>query len=265
MDSRLYFLSGMPRSGSTVLSALLKQHPKIYVSPTSPLSELVSVVEKTWLQLDSQFTMPYPNHTKDLSFFMMHGFYSSVDRPIIFDKSRSWPSLVPGLLKVFEEPPKIICTVRDISEVLSSFYRLYPWGQTQPNYIEVLLFQRGLENTGFNRLKILWETMVKPSWDSLRFGLEQAPHCIHLVEYKDLLTHKQQCLDGIYKFCGIDPICNDFDNISIEKEEIDEKWGIDELHTIRPKLERREYQLTGINDDDLSRFKNLKLEFWRSI
>ncbi len=52
----LYFLGGLPRSGSTLLGSLLNQHPDIYVSPTSPLGDVVTDIEKSFNRVDEQFT-----------------------------------------------------------------------------------------------------------------------------------------------------------------------------------------------------------------
>ena len=41
-------LSGLPRSGSTVLSSLLNQHPDIFVSTTSPLADFTILTTEQW-------------------------------------------------------------------------------------------------------------------------------------------------------------------------------------------------------------------------
>ena len=39
---KIHFLSGLPRSGSTLLGALLRQNPRIHASMTSPAGSLVN-------------------------------------------------------------------------------------------------------------------------------------------------------------------------------------------------------------------------------
>ena len=39
---RYHFISGLPRSGSTLLSALLRQNPRFHASMSSPVGALVS-------------------------------------------------------------------------------------------------------------------------------------------------------------------------------------------------------------------------------
>jgi hypothetical protein len=50
----LYFLGGLPRSGSTLLGSLLNQHSDIYVSPTSPLGDVVTDIEQSFNKVDQQ-------------------------------------------------------------------------------------------------------------------------------------------------------------------------------------------------------------------
>jgi hypothetical protein len=38
---KIYFLSGLPRSGSTVLAALLQQHPEMHTTATSGLLDML--------------------------------------------------------------------------------------------------------------------------------------------------------------------------------------------------------------------------------
>jgi len=52
----LFFLSGLPRSGSTLLGSLLNQHPEIYATPTSPLADLLCLLDTNFNHLDLQYT-----------------------------------------------------------------------------------------------------------------------------------------------------------------------------------------------------------------
>ena len=45
MKNGIHFLSGLPRSGSTLLGALLKQNPKLHSGMSSPVGGLVGRVQ----------------------------------------------------------------------------------------------------------------------------------------------------------------------------------------------------------------------------
>ncbi|HEX8778946.1 MAG TPA: sulfotransferase, partial [Rhodanobacter sp.] len=41
---KFHFISGLPRSGSTLLAAILKQNPRFRAGMTSPLADIMGVV-----------------------------------------------------------------------------------------------------------------------------------------------------------------------------------------------------------------------------
>ena len=43
-----YFMSGLPRSGSTVLASILNQNPAVYVTPTSPMLNVAVKMQEAW-------------------------------------------------------------------------------------------------------------------------------------------------------------------------------------------------------------------------
>ena len=42
MENGIHFISGLPRSGSTLLAGILKQNPRFHAGMTSPVGSLVS-------------------------------------------------------------------------------------------------------------------------------------------------------------------------------------------------------------------------------
>ena len=44
MNKQYHFITGLPRSGSTLLVSILKQNPKFHASITDPLANLVKGV-----------------------------------------------------------------------------------------------------------------------------------------------------------------------------------------------------------------------------
>ena len=48
-----HFLAGLPRSGSTVLASILNQNPEVYVTPTSPMLDLLVKNQDNFWELPS--------------------------------------------------------------------------------------------------------------------------------------------------------------------------------------------------------------------
>ena len=50
MQNGIHFISGLPRSGSTLLAALLRQNPAVHANITSPVGSLVGAILKDMSQ-----------------------------------------------------------------------------------------------------------------------------------------------------------------------------------------------------------------------
>ena len=259
-----FFLSGLPRSGSTLLAAILSQHPEVFVSVTSPLLDFMGAIEQQWLQTYQSFTCPFENHLQNISQGFLEGFYKEAKSPYIMDKSRGWTANIGKLHELLGEPPKLVCTVRDLPSVLASFYRVIDWEPAGESQVDQSLLAQGKVLNKAHRCQQIWDSLIKSSWASFKQGYTDYRNCIHLVEYDDLLKEPETVLQGIYSFLGIQGHKHDISNIEQPIVEDDSKWGISNLHTIGSKLERQsspaEDQLGG---EIFNTYSQLKLEFWR--
>ena len=132
---QIYFLSGMQRSGSTLLCCLLNQHPKIHATSTSPLLDIVGAVETKLEECTGQFTFDYETKSKILMSSIIESFHKDIEKPIIIDKHRGWPVVIREIELRYKKP-KIICTNRSVPEVISSFIQLIKNNNTLDNTID---------------------------------------------------------------------------------------------------------------------------------
>jgi sulfotransferase len=44
----IFYVSGLPRSGSTLLMNLMAQNPKVFCTPTSGLNQLMNNIKTSW-------------------------------------------------------------------------------------------------------------------------------------------------------------------------------------------------------------------------
>lgn len=118
---KFYFLSGLPRSGNTVLSSILNQNCDIKVSANSCLSNILYNIQ---VQRDSLIFKNFSNEQSldDCSSEIFNSYYKSWKCKYIIDRS-TWGT--PANLKTLEQycPNKIklLCPVRDLNEILCSF------------------------------------------------------------------------------------------------------------------------------------------------
>jgi hypothetical protein len=210
----IYFLSSIPRSGSTLLASLLEQREDTYVSPTSSLGALV----KSFLAL--------PN-IPDVIFGMMNtrfnGKYADKKERYIFDKGRMWTDpKIMELVKRFQGQVKIIATVRPMVECISSFYLVEKTTMSIEKWMK--------ESDTFMGLM--------QAYHDFKNGYELHPERFCLIQYDDLCENTQRELNRISDFIG-SPVIKYIPEIEqVEDNDRDNMWGIDGLHTLRPIIER---------------------------
>jgi len=233
---KVHFLSGLPRSGSTLLGSLLAQNPSLHVTPTSPVLDLLCATNDTFLKLKQKYTYNY-EIDGEIYRAIISTFYNQFKEPIIIDKHRGWPrNMVPAHMFVAPEP-RFICTLRPISEVITSYIVLMD--RNEDNFVDTHLKSKRIPITTENRAKCLWEEYVSDPYESFKFGVTNYKDYVHLVNYDDLVSDPDNILDGIYTFLGLDVIKHDFGDIKNAcSEEKDEAWGLRDLHTIRPVLNK---------------------------
>ena len=239
----LYFLSSLHRSGSTLLASLLNQRPDVYASPTSNLCATMGAAAQTWEQ--NPTTKACGGEEDDIIRILRAIKNARYDTDkLVFDKSRSWvaPQIIKTMMKV-QGDVKIVATVRPVAECLASFAKLI-----KPENITDFCKRDQLAENLFNTYEIM------------KAGYEEYPNNFLFIEYDDLVNNPQVQLDRIADFVGLDSFVYDFDNIEDSKE-IDEVWGIENLHKVRPKLKKRKYSARHILGQSLWNFYQGG-EFW---
>jgi hypothetical protein len=233
VDKEYYFLAGIPRSGSTLLAAILNQHPKIYASPTSTLSAMLLNTVQFWCEQKSVIFSDNFAQQEEEMFGILTGMlqnkYAKNTKPVIIDKCRDWadPNAIEALNRILKTPPKIIGTVRDIPDCAASFLRMvYP----NPSDKERDVFLK--QSTFIEH--------IEDSYKKLYAGYTKYPQCLLLIDYKDLIENPQIELDKVHEFLGLDAHKYDFNNIdgSLVSENDEAIYGIKNLHLVKPKIQK---------------------------
>lgn len=243
VQKTFHFLSGLPRSGSTVLASLLSQNPQVHVSPTSPLVGLMHGAKHMWDTAEHIKAYQAPKQIENVLGGMMQSFYAHVQKPVILDKNRAWanPENQGMLILALGRAPKIICTVRPVADVLASFIRLIRNNPQSVSFIDQELAALGEEKTDLNRCKLLMSEHghVFQSWSVLKWGFEKYPRNMLFVEYDDLVAKPQEVLRRIYEFLELPAFVHDLQTITNPVPEDDERaYNLPGMHSVRPKLEK---------------------------
>jgi sulfotransferase len=249
----LFFLSGLARSGSTLLGSILNQNPDIHVSPTSPLMDLFCLTELDYRNMEIQYTYDKQSSVDNLHKVLASTFYQHIDKPYIIDKHRGWPKNVNQIKQYITNTPKIICTYRPVAENICSFLKLIE--KDPDNSVDKDLRERGLELNRYNRAMMLWYNYSSDPYESLKYGLENYRENILIVNYDDIVNDVENQLARIYNFLEIPEYKHTFDNISNTCNEAkDIAWGFKGLHDIRSSISKTSNDPKIILGKDLFEF-----------
>ncbi len=240
MNAAIHFISGLPRAGSTLLSALLQQNPRFHASMTGPVGSMVVAMLRN-MSMRNENAVFVDDETREA---VIKGLFTSFYRDVpagdvVFDTNRMWCSKLPLLTSIFPKT-KVICCVRDLPDVYDSIERLVRKNKFQPSGIF------GFESSGtvYSRVEHLsGGGMVGFAWNALReaFCGDQSDMLLALT-YRKLTTDPKGALDAVYDFIGEPRFEHDFDNVTFDAGvEFDKKLGTPGLHSVgrKVKFERR--------------------------
>ena len=254
MKNGIHFISGLPRAGSTLFAALLRQNPKVHARMTSPVGPIylamlgaLSNANEFALFMDSEQKQA---HLK--SVFEVH--YKKINETkIIFDTNRVWTSKLPALTELFPDS-YVFCMVRNVAWIMDSMERLI----RKNAYDLSRIFNFEQSNTVYSRVDGLANSngMVGFSYNALKeafFG-EQTKNLV-LIRYESLIKNPAKIMNKVYNLIGEKPYKHNFTNIEYSEIIYDSWLGTPGLHTIKPKIEKQERQMI-LPPDLFQRFEN---------
>tara|TARA_R100001086_G_scaffold248490_1_gene185600 strand:- start:550 stop:1326 length:777 start_codon:yes stop_codon:yes gene_type:complete len=224
-----FLLSGLPRSGITLLSALLNQNPDVYVTTTSPFVEILWRNYSVWKDDTSTETPNIKAAKNPFLRKLTESYYSELtSKPIIIDKRRSWQSVenIEVYQDVFGKLPKIICPVRSVDEIVASYYRVYKSNGFEFDYEKEILGSKigTINNTMIVEFEHSHE-QLKNSFNS------KYRDCFLFVEYEDLVSDTANTLSRIYKFMELPEYGHNLNYVF--SSELESDYGVNGLHDIR--------------------------------
>ncbi|BBY57923.1 sulfotransferase family protein [Mycolicibacterium sarraceniae] len=236
MRNGIHFISGLPRSGSTLLAGILRQNPRFHAGMTSPVGSMYMGLEQSMSRRNETAVFIDPQQRREVLSGLFTNYYGDIQSSkVVFDTNRLWCAKLPALTQLFPDA-KTICCVRDVNWIMDSIERLVRRNAFEPS--GMFGFESG--GTVFSRISAAASSdgLVGYALDALKDGFfgEQAPSMI-LVEYEALVSNPGRALKMIYDFVGEPWLAHDFDNVEYAADEFDLALGAPGLHTIRRKVE----------------------------
>ena len=272
MSKQYFFMAGLPRSGSTMLSAILNQNPDIHSGPSSPVVPTMLALEQSLANDELFRAYPKTPQAAKIIASVLDNWYSDVDKRIIIDKNRSWVNRLHYIPGYFGIEAKVICPVRNIDEILTSFITM---GRRTPitaegkiNFVDEMLIKNNVLLTDDNRCEFLASPngILGQSYFGLRQAImEGKQKQLHFVEYDELINSPEETMRKIYEFLGLEYYDHDFSKLENKHKENDaEVYGVNDMHDVRETLGKVSSDPREVlSEKTLERC--MGLEFWRNM
>ena len=236
MDNGIHFISGLPRSGSTLLAGILRQNPRFHAGMTSPVGSMYMALESAMSRRNETAVFIDENQRRSVLRGLFANYYAEIHAAkVVFDTNRAWCTKLPALVQLFPNA-RFICCVRNIGWIMDSVERL-----VRRNAFELSgLFGFEPGGTVYTRINRLASSdgLVGYALDALReaYFSEQGSKLI-LIEYQALTRAPGDTMRILYDMLGEPNFPHDFENVEYEAEDFDAALGARGLHTVKRRVE----------------------------
>lgn len=254
-------ISGLPRSGSTLLCNVLNQNPRFRATPTSGLAPLLLQIQNLWNDAPELKASATAEDKINTLRGTLEGFHRAIEQPVIFDKSRAWPCAYELLENILGYAPKVIVTYREIPAILSSCEKLFRKELKSPN--SVAKWGQNMET--LEARLTFWSDgsqLVGGAYSRTRDCVARGHRSqMHFVHFENLTTRPRETMQALYTFLGEEYFPHDFDNVEQTTHEKDEAHGFTDLHTIRAAVRPVKKDYKEILGDAVKPYLNVNYDF----
>ena len=272
---KFYFMAGLPRAGSTLLSTLLNQNPRLYSGPSSPVVGVMYAPHDYFISNELYTGYPKPDSVNKIIGSIIENWYYDIEKPVVIDKNRAWCARVPFIEGYIKQEAKIIVPVRRIDEILASILTMikrspFKEGQPRINFVDEYLVKNNIPINDETRCQhllnndgIVWESL-----NATKIGVDEGhSDKFHYVDYNDLVNDPQGELNKIYTFLGEESFPHSFDNLSNQHRENDiTTYGLGDMHEVHSKLEKTSSDPSEVLPASIIELYNSNketIEFWK--
>lgn len=257
--AKYHFISGLPRSGSTLLAAILRQNPRFQAGMSSAVGALVNAVLAQMSAGSEVSSLLSQTQRKDVMQGLFDAYYKNdLNKEVIFDTNRMWSSKLPLLMDLFPRAKMIAC-VRNVGWVMDSIERQF---RSNPYENSKLFGGNMSRSTVYQRCEGLaqHDQMVGYSWAGLReaFYGEHAKSLL-VIDYDLLAQAPEKIMQLLYQFIDEPYFQHDFETLEYDAPDFDLQLGAPGLHRVKPKVEFTERR-TVLPPDLFDKYA--KLTFW---
>jgi sulfotransferase len=234
MVKKFNFISGLPRSGTTLLSSILKQNPRFTAGISDPLEMFTNSIIKDTNTAVGMGSAVDIDKRRSLIKALFESFYED-GNDVCFNTNRGWASETALLKDLFPAFKMIVC-LREIPWILDSFERL---NSKNPYTVKPLYSHQQLANVYDRTHMLMGNIQGAPGYvagplmntKASMFSAEKSQ--LLYVEYDTLAKHPESAMRQIYAFLEEPWFAHNFRDVENSYDEFDIEAKIEGLHTVR--------------------------------
>jgi sulfotransferase len=123
--AHVHFISGLPRSGSTLLAGIVRQDPALGAAMSSFVAGFVKGASEQMSANTESHSFFDEAKKKRICRAIFDASYADLNQPIIFNINRHWTARLHQLVELFDDF-KVICYVRNPAWIMDSFETITP-------------------------------------------------------------------------------------------------------------------------------------------
>jgi len=242
----IFFLTGLPRSGNTLLGSIINQNPKINLTANTILTD---VIYQLYLLKDYKIYKNFPDKESlnNIIKNVFNNYYKDWNVDNIIDRGSWGTPLNLELLKSIIKKPKFIILYRPVLECLASFIKIEKSTDIE-NSCHQLMNDDGIIG------KSLWsiKNIIKEKEDYI------------IINYKDLVNKPLNEINKIYRFLNIDSFnhtLKNFNDFTANNIKYNDDVLKAPLHKIRTdKIELKKYKIEDyLPSNIIKQYSNLDI------
>jgi sulfotransferase len=231
---QIHFIAGLPRSGSTLLTAILNQNPKFTAGMADPL---IGIIQDIYRQMSNDTGIFTDDQILEFVRDVIDIFYKN-SNDVCFNNHRAWTANTSLARKLHPKSKMILC-VREVPWILDSFERL----NAKNPMIQKPLYDNIMLSNVYERCKFLMDESksVGGPINHLAQALYSTDSdMICVVEYNALAKSPLTTMQKIYEFLDEPWFQHDFNNVAVSYDQYDLRAKIIGLHTTRNAVDFQE-------------------------
>ena len=267
---KIYFISGLPRSGNTLLSSILSQNPNIGSTGQSCIPDIFYSINQVEKNSARFLSWNDNNSLNNIYKNIFSNYYSNWKQDYIIERS-DW--IIPNNYEILKNhcpnEIKIVILVRDVLEIIRSFVKL---GRSHPrlflNQDAGVMFNIDFKDVNDEqRIQTLMHedgyvwTILKSIERIIR---HKFPNVL-FVEYDDLVSNTEKTIEQIYKFYNIPLFQHTYTNLkqlSVNSVKYDDYVYGGPLHEIHTEGIKKNHNPVVLPEHVVKKYSNL--EIWRN-